>query len=123
MTSTYSSNLRLELIGTGDQSSTWGTTTNTNLGTLLEQAISGVSDVVFSSDADKTLSTVNGGTDEARQMIISLTSSLSLTATRNVIVPSVDKLYVAKRRWSGVTGPTCTRLWTILRLLPLGRAA
>ena len=103
MTSTYSSNLRLELIGTGDQSSTWGTTTNTNLGTLLEQAITGVSDVVFSSDADKTLSTVNGGTDEARQMIISLTSTVvgGLTATRNVIVPSVDKLYVVKNGTSG----------------------
>ena len=103
MTSTYSSNLRLELIGTGDQSSTWGTTTNINLGTLLEQAISGVSDVVFSSDADKTLSTVNGGTDEARQMIISLTSTVvgGLTATRNVIVPSVDKLYVVKNGTSG----------------------
>ena len=103
MTSTYSSNLRLELIGTGDQSSTWGTTTNTNLGTLLEQAITGVSDVVFSTDADKTLSTVNGGTDEARQMIISLTSTVvgGLTATRNVIVPSVDKLYVVKNGTSG----------------------
>ena len=103
MTSTYSSNLRLELIGTGDQSSTWGTTTNTNLGTLLEQAISGAADVVFSTDADKTLSTVNGGTDEARQMIISLTSTVvgGLTATRNVIVPSVDKLYVVKNGTSG----------------------
>jgi hypothetical protein len=103
MTSTYSSNLRLELIGTGDQSSTWGSTTNTNLGTLLEQAISGVSDVVFSTDADKTLSTVNGGTDEARQMIINLTSTVvgGLTATRNVIIPSVDKLYVVKNGTSG----------------------
>ena len=38
---TYSTNLALTLIGTGEQSGTWGTTTNTNLGTLLEQAISG----------------------------------------------------------------------------------
>ena len=39
--STYSTNLGIELIGTGDQAGTWGTTTNTNLGTLVEQAISG----------------------------------------------------------------------------------
>ena len=42
MASTYSTNLALELIGTGDQSGTWGSTTNTNLGTLIEQAVSGV---------------------------------------------------------------------------------
>jgi len=103
MSSSYSTNLRLELMVNGEQGGTWGTVTNTNLGTLLEQAISGVSDVVFSSDADKTLSTVNGGTDEARQMIISLTSTVvgGLTATRNVIVPSVDKLYVVKNGTSG----------------------
>ena len=41
MASTYSTNLKLELMGTGDQSGTWGSTTNTNLGTLLEQAIAG----------------------------------------------------------------------------------
>ena len=42
MPSTYSPSLKLELIGTGEQAGTWGTTTNYNLGTLLEQAITGV---------------------------------------------------------------------------------
>ena len=42
MASTYSPNLRIELIATGEQSNTWGVTTNSNLGTLIEQAISGV---------------------------------------------------------------------------------
>ena len=41
MASSYSTNLAIELIGTGDQAGTWGVTTNTNLGTLIEQAISG----------------------------------------------------------------------------------
>ena len=41
MSSTYSTNLALELIGAGDQAGNWGSTTNTNLGTLIEQAISG----------------------------------------------------------------------------------
>jgi hypothetical protein len=45
MASTYSTNLKLELIGTGEQAGTWGTTTNTNLGTALEQAIVGKADV------------------------------------------------------------------------------
>lgn len=46
MASTYS-NLKIELIGTGEQSGTWGTTTNTNLGTALEEAITGSADVTF----------------------------------------------------------------------------
>ena len=41
MSSTYSSNLTIELMGTGDQAGNWGATTNTNLGTLIEQAIAG----------------------------------------------------------------------------------
>ena len=41
MASTYSNSLRLELIATGEQAGTWGSTTNRNMGTLLEQAISG----------------------------------------------------------------------------------
>ena len=43
MPSTFSPNLKIELIATGEQSGTWGTTTNSNLGTLLEQAIAGLS--------------------------------------------------------------------------------
>jgi len=45
MPSTASQILRLELIGTGDQAGTWGSTTNTNLGTLLEGSIAGVAAV------------------------------------------------------------------------------
>jgi len=101
MASTYSTNLRLELIGTGDQSGTWGSTTNTNLGTLLEQAISGVAAVSMTSDADYTLTTANGATDQARQAVLSVTSTVSLTATRNVIVPTVNKTYIVK---NGTTG-------------------
>ena len=37
MSSTYSTSLKLELIGNGDQSGVWGNTTNNNLGALLEQ--------------------------------------------------------------------------------------
>ena len=70
MSSTYSTNLRTELIGSGDQAGTWGTTTNTSLGSILEQAIAGVSGgpyvsgtypaVNFPTDADLTLTANNG---------------------------------------------------------------
>jgi hypothetical protein len=101
MASTYSTNLRLELMGTGDQSGTWGNTTNTNLGTLVEQAISGVAAVSMTSDADYTLTTANGATDQARQAVLNITSTVSLTATRNVIAPTVNKAYIVK---NGTTG-------------------
>jgi hypothetical protein len=57
MASTYS-DLKIELIGTGEQVGTWGSTTNVNLGTAIEEAIVGSADVVFSS-ADVTLTLTN----------------------------------------------------------------
>lgn len=100
MASSYSSSLRLELIGTGEQSGTWGDTTNRNLGTLLEQAIAGYSTVSM-TDANYTLSVNNGTSDESRAAVLNITSSASLTATRNVVCPSVSKLYVVR---NGTTG-------------------
>jgi len=91
MASTYSSNLRIELIGTGDQSGTWGTTTNTNLGTLIEQAIAGYTSVSI-TDTDYTLTVNNGAVDQSRSMALNITSSVSLSATRTIICPSVSKL-------------------------------
>jgi hypothetical protein len=101
MASTYSSSLRLELITTGEQANTWGITTNTNLGTLIEQAISGYSTVNMASDADRTLTTANGSSDESRPAALKITSSGSLTATRNIIVPTVNKLYSIKNATTG----------------------
>ena len=72
MASTYSTSLKLELIGTGDQSGSWGNTTNNNLGTLLEQAIVGQSTIVM-ANADYTLSNIDGTTDEARNAAIIIT--------------------------------------------------
>jgi len=99
MPSTYSPNLRLELIGTGEQQGTWGTTTNVNLGTLLEEAIGGYTSVTVSDVADTTLTTNNGSADQSRNMVINLTGAL--TGARNVICPAVEKLYVVKNATSG----------------------
>lgn len=100
MASTYSPALRLELIGTGDQSGVWGDTTNTNLGSLLEQAITGVESIPM-TDTDYTLSSLNGSADEARNAVIIMTSIGSLTANRNVIIPSENKVFFFK---NGTTG-------------------
>jgi len=99
MPTTYSSNLRLSIIATGEQSGTWGTTTNTNLGTLLEQAISGQAAVTHDDAANYTLTANNGSTDESRQAILNIAGTL--TAARNAVVPTVNKLYVAKNATVG----------------------
>lgn len=104
MASTYSPNLRLELIGTGEQQGTWGTTTNTNLGTLLEEAIGGYVSVTVSDVGDTTLTASNGAADQSRNMVIELTGTIS--AARNVICPAIEKLYVVKNATSGGFGVT-----------------
>lgn len=98
MASTYSSRLRIELIGTGEQSGTWGVTTNTNLGTLIEEAIAGVAAITM-TDANYTLTEANGAQDESRQMVLQLSGAL--TATRDVICPAVQKVYIVKNLTSG----------------------
>lgn len=101
MPSTYSTNLRLELIASGEQANTWGNTTNTNLGTLIESAISGYISLSTMADADYTLIALNGANDQARQMYINVPSGVSLSATRAIIAPSVSKVYVISNNSSG----------------------
>jgi len=93
MASTYSTSLRIQLIGTGDQAGVWGTSTNTNLGTLIEQAITGVQSISLSGST-YTLSSYNGITDEARNAVLSFTGSLSANCT--VIAPAANKVYIVK---------------------------
>jgi hypothetical protein len=91
MASTYS-NLKIELIGTGDQSGTWGVTTNTNLGTAIEEAITGTADVTFAS-ADVTLTLTNTNTAQtARNLRLNLVGTVG--AAQNLIVPSIEKQYI-----------------------------
>lgn len=101
MASTYS-DLKIELIGTGEQAGTWGATTNTNLGTALEEAIVGRATANFASDADLTLTLSNVNTTQvARHYILNVTSGVALTTTRNLIVPSIDKPYVIENNTTG----------------------
>lgn len=99
MASTYSTSLRLELIGTGEQQGTWGSTTNTNLGTLLEEAIGGYTSVTVADAGDTTLTTNNGSADQARNMVLNFSGTLS--AARNVICPAVEKVYIVANNTTG----------------------
>jgi len=99
MSSTYSTNLALELIGTGDQAGTWGNTTNTNLGTLIEQAISGYVTQAVSTGTDTTITIPNGATGVARNMYIELTGTGGTNT--NLIVPANKKLYFIFNNASG----------------------
>jgi len=101
MASTYSTNLGIELITTGEQAGTWGTTTNLNLGTLIEQAISGYVTQAISDVADTVITIPDGATGVARNMFIEMTSAGALTATRNLIVPADRKLYFIYNNTSG----------------------
>ena len=91
MSSTYSPNLRIELIGTGDQSGSWGTTTNTNLGTLIEDGISGYVSVSVTS-ANQALSATNGAVDQARNATVALSTTTG--ANFAVYAPPTPKQYL-----------------------------
>ena len=94
MASTYSNNLQLQLIGTGDQAGTWGDTTNTNIGTLIEQAISGYKQVSLSAGTN-TLTMTPGATADARNMYLELTNvgTCTLVVPANAAVGNGSKLY------------------------------
>ena len=86
MASTYSTSLGLELIGQGEQSGTWGITTNNNFGTLVEQAITGVQPITM-GDATYTMTTYQGASDESRNAVLVLSGTV--TSQQNLIAPAV----------------------------------
>lgn len=101
MASTYSANLALELMATGEKSGTWGDITNTNEGTLIEQAIVVLATVPM-LDATTTISMVNGATCSARCFELNLTGAI--TAQRDLVVPTINKPYIVKNSTTGGFG-------------------
>jgi trimeric autotransporter adhesin len=99
---TYDNDLRLKEITTGDESGTWGTSTNTNL-ELIAEAFSYGTEASFSSDADATTTIADGLTDPARSLYFKVTSGVSLTATRTLtIAPNdVSKIWIIENATSG----------------------
>ena len=99
MATTFSPNLKLALIGNGDQSGIWGETTNRNLGTLLEQAIAGITEVGVAA-GDKILTNINGDSDQARNAIINVTGTISVD--RTIFVPNGrTKTYIILNNTAG----------------------
>jgi hypothetical protein len=91
MASSYSTDLKLELMVTGENAGTWGDKTNSNLN-LLQQSIAGVQAIDVGA-ADVTLVMSNATLSNARNMVLVLNGSL--TANRQVLVPNgIEKFYV-----------------------------
>ena len=106
MPSTFS-DLKFELIGTGDQAGNWGDTTNNNIGTAIEQAITGLGNANFASDANLTISlTDTVALQTARALVLNVTSTGSLTATRQLIVPTIEKQDIVQNNTTGAQSIT-----------------
>jgi len=95
MSSTYSSNLRVELIGSGDQAGTWGTTTDNNFAYIFDSAIAGYQAVTVTSTA-QALTYVNGPTSSAalNQSIYAILKFNSASAATAIYAPPVSKTYI-----------------------------
>jgi len=116
MASTYS-NLKIQLMATGENSGTWGNVTNDNLGVAIEQAITGSVDITVSSDTTLTLTDTNAA-QNARALRLNIGGSGGF----NLTVPSIQKLYlinnatlaavvVKNASGSTVTVPTAKTMW------------
>jgi hypothetical protein len=89
--STFSTNLYIELIGTGEQTGTWGGTTNNSLVYAIEEPIVGRAAVAF-TDANVTLTPVSLNTNQTfRNLYLNCTGTN--TTTRSLIVPNINKNY------------------------------
>ena len=98
MASIYS-NLKIQLMTTGENSTTWGNVTNINLGTALEEAIAGSADVTF-ANANVTLTlTDTNATQSARNMRLNLTGNA--TTGYSLTVPAIEKAYIINNATDG----------------------
>ena len=104
MASTYSTNLKIQLMTTGENTGTWGSVTNVNLGTALEEAIIGSTSVAFNG-ADVTLTLTNSNASQtARNLRLVLTGTSG--GVRQLVVPALEKTFIIKNELSD----TCTVL-------------
>jgi hypothetical protein len=93
MASTYSPLLRLELMANGEKSGQWGTITNTNLATVLEQAIAGTTAINITGQTSPiTLTANDGASDQSREAILLITGTNA--SNMNIVVPAVSKFYL-----------------------------
>jgi len=93
MASTFSSDLKLELMATGENAGTWGTKTNTNL-ELIQQAIAGFEQITLSSGGTTALVMSNAALSNARNMIIKFATITAGASTVCTIPNSIEKFYI-----------------------------
>ena len=114
MPSSYSTDLKLELMVTGENAGTWGDITNTNLN-ILQQAIAGYESIALNATTGATLTFSNGILSNGKNAVLNLTGTI--TGNVSVIVPDgIEKTYIIKSSTSGAytvqiktssgTGPT-----------------
>ena len=102
MASTYSSDLKLELMATGENAGTWGDNTNNNLN-LIQQAVAGFESIALSDGGTVALAMTDKQISNARNMVIKFTGTLT-TASTVTIPDSIEKFYIIDL--SAVTGVT-----------------
>ena len=98
MASTFSTDLALELVATGEKAGLWGAITNTNL-QILQQSTSGVVNVSMTSSSDKTLLLSDGATSDGKNIYLKLTGTM--TGNVNLIIPA------------STTGGAATRVYIV----------
>jgi len=91
MVASYTGNLRLTLQGTGDNLATWGDVANTGVFQLIEDSITGVNELNVTTGLNITLTTSNGGVDQARKSVLKLTGEPINDIS--IIIPNVNKVY------------------------------
>ena len=120
MASTYS-NLKIQLMATGENSTTWGDITNLNLGTALEEAVVGSADVTFAS-GNVTLTLTDSNSSQAARNVRLRCTGTTGGSIRNLVVPSIEKPYIIKNdcaddilvktaAGSGITVPAGKTMW------------
>ena len=95
--SNFSPLLGLALPTTGDLSGTWGTTVNDSITSLIDSAVAGTT--TLSADADVTLSTTNGASNQARNAVLLCTGAR--TAIKTITAPAQSKAYILINKTSG----------------------
>jgi len=103
MTSSYSTDLKLELMVTGENAGTWGDKTNTNLN-VIQQAIAGFEQVTLSSGGTLALVMSDGALSNARNMVIKFATASIAASTICTIPNSIEKFYIFDA--TGLTNPT-----------------
>ena len=103
MASSYSTDLKLELMVTGENAGTWGDKTNTNLN-LVQQAIAGFEQITLSSGGTVALVMSDGAISNARNLVIKFATITAASSTVCTIPDSIEKFYIFD--CTGVTNPT-----------------